>query len=77
MNKVPEASKYHNFPSLYLLHKLWSGFYTVAKYGYDKFAIGPGKLFQKDEAELAIKHAEDCKRAGDALLTRIKYPSKA
>ncbi len=76
LDKIPEDLKYYNFPRLYLFHKLWSGFYTVAKYGYDKFGTGPEKLFQKDEAELAIKHADDCKRAGDALLTRIKYPPK-
>lgn len=73
LDKVPQDLQYHNFPRLYLLHRLWSGFYTVAKYGYDKFATGPEKLFQRDEAELAIKHAGDCKRAADTLLNRIKY----
>lgn len=77
LDKIPEdMKKYHNFPRLYLLHKLWSDFYGVSKYGYEKFGLGPEKLFQKEEAELAIKHAEECKRAGDALLSRVKYPPK-
>ena len=77
LNKIPEDLQYFNFPRLYLLHKLWSGFYTVAKYGYDKFGTGPEKLFQREEAELAIRHAENCKRAADNLINRIKYPPKA
>jgi len=77
LDKVPADLRYYNFPRLYLLHKLWSGFYTVAKYGYDKVGTGPEKLFQKEEAELAIKHAEDCRRVADMLLNRIKYPPRA
>lgn len=77
LDKVPEDLRYYNFPKLYLLHKLWLGFYTVAKYGYDKFGTGPEKLFHKEEAELAIKHAEDCRRVADMLPNRIKYPRRA
>ena len=76
LDKIPDDLKYLSFPRLYLLHKLWAGFYGVAKYGYERFGVGPEKLFRKEEAELAIKHAEDCKRASDGLLNRIKYPPK-
>jgi len=34
LNKVPEKLKYLNFPKLYLYHRFWSSFYTVAKYGF-------------------------------------------
>ena len=76
LDRIPEDLRYHNFPRLYLLHRLWSGFYTVAKYGYDKIGTGPEKLFHKDEAELALKHAGDCRFAAGALFQRIKYPPR-
>jgi len=45
---------------VFLLSEFWSKFYTVAKYGYEKLEIGPEYLFKKEEAELALKHAEKC-----------------
>ena len=74
LDRIPKELQYYNFPRLYLLHRLWSGFYTVSKYGYDKFGTGPEKLFKKEEAELALRHAGDCRHAAYALFQRIKYP---
>ena len=71
--KMPEQLEFMNFGRLYLLHKLWSTFDSVAKYGFDTFGVGPEKVFQKDEAALAIKHAEECRHAGDALLNWVRY----
>ena len=74
LSKVPEELKYLDFPKLYLYHKFWSSFYTIAKYGLERIGVGPEKLFEKEEAELALKHAEKCKRAADLLENYIKHP---
>jgi HEPN domain-containing protein len=65
---IPEHLEYHNFPRLYLLHRFWSGFYTVAKYGYEKLSVPAKDLFKKDEAALAIKHADEWYYAARALM---------
>jgi HEPN domain-containing protein len=65
--RVPEQLEYHDFPRLYLLHRFWSGFYTVAKYGYEKLGVPAKDLFKKDEADLAINHADKWYYAATAL----------
>lgn len=67
LERIPKGVEWRNFPRLFLISKFWSSFYTVAKYGYEKFAVGPEKLFKDDEAKLAIKHADDCYYAADHL----------
>jgi len=47
-------------PKLYLYLKFWSHFYQVAKYGLEELGVGANRLFEKEEAELALKHAERC-----------------
>jgi HEPN domain-containing protein len=75
LEKVPKNPEfeYLNFPQLYLFSKFWSNFYTVAKYGYEKLGIGPEKLFEKEEAELALKHADKCLHAANRLENYLKY----
>lgn len=73
LEKVPEELEYFNFPRLFLLSKFWLSLYTVAKYGQETFGIGPEKLFKKDEADLALKHAEECKSAASRLESYVKY----
>lgn len=73
LEKVPKELEYLNFPRLFLLSKFWLSLYTVAKYGQEKFAIGPEKLFKEDEANLALKHAEECKSAVSRLKSYVKY----
>jgi len=63
LEKIPEELKFHNFPRLLLINRFWSNLYLIAKYGNEKLGIGPEKLFKKDEAELALKHADECHSA--------------
>lgn len=72
LDKISKELEHLNFPRLYLLSKFWSNFYTVAKYGYGKFGVGPEKLFRKDEADLALKHAEECRSAASQLKGHVK-----
>jgi hypothetical protein len=62
------------FPKLYLYLKFWSTFYTVAKYGLEKIGVGPEKLFGKEEAELALKHADKCYYAASVLKSYVEHP---
>lgn len=75
LKKVPRKLEYLEFPKLYLYSKFWSNFYTVAKYGLEKIGVGANKLFEKEEAEIALKHAEKCKYAASQLENYVKYPS--
>ncbi|MGC9086434.1 MAG: HEPN domain-containing protein [Thermoproteota archaeon] len=74
LEKVPEKLKYLDFPKLYLYSKFWLSFYTVAKYGLEKIGIGPEKLFEKEEAELALKHAHRCYSAASQLKSYVEHP---
>lgn len=74
LEKVPDKLKHLDFPKLYLYSEFWSKFYTVAKYGLEKIGIGADKLFDKEEAELALKHAKACKNAAMLLKSYIKHP---
>jgi HEPN domain-containing protein len=74
LKKIPEKLKYLEFPKLYLYLKFWSTFYTVAKYGLEKIGVGPEKLFGKEEAELALKHADKCYYAASVLKSYVEHP---
>ncbi len=62
--KVPEAARDDlenlNIYKTYLYSLFWENFYTVAKYGLEVLKVGAGNLMEKEEAELAIKHASFC-----------------
>ncbi|MGC1121171.1 MAG: hypothetical protein WBA22_08755 [Candidatus Methanofastidiosia archaeon] len=75
LKKIPDNVEYLNFPKLYLYSKFWMSFYTMAKYGLEILGIGADKLFGKEEAELALKHAEKCESAARLLKSQIEYPS--
>jgi len=68
LDKIPKELRFYNFPRLYLLSKFWASFYTIAKYGLEKFEIGSEKLFKDKEANLALEHARECYHASYALL---------
>jgi len=74
LKKIPERLEYLDFHKLYLYSKFWLSFYTVAKYGLEKIGVGPEKLFEKEEAELALKHAEKCYYGARQLENYIKHP---
>jgi len=74
LKKIPERLEYLDFHKLYLYSKFWLSFYTVAKYGLEKIGVGPEKLFEKEEAELALKHADKCYYGARQLENYIKHP---
>ena len=74
MEDIPEKLKHLDFPKLYLYSKFWLSFYTVAKYGLEKIGVGPEKLFEKEEAELALKHADKCYFAANQLRSYVEHP---
>ncbi|MEM3579374.1 MAG: hypothetical protein QXL54_04035 [Candidatus Bathyarchaeia archaeon] len=43
------------------------------KYVDERRGLGPEKLFGKDEAELALRHARECLQAAQRLLSYVKY----
>jgi HEPN domain-containing protein len=73
LKEVPENLKHLEFPKLYLYSKFWSQFYTISKYGLEKIGIGADKLFEKEEAELALKHAEKNIDAARRIVSYIRY----
>jgi HEPN domain-containing protein len=74
LEKIPGKLKHLDFHRLYLYSKFWLNFYTVAKYGLEKIGVGQEKLFEKGEAELALKHADKCASAAVHLENYIEYP---
>jgi HEPN domain-containing protein len=57
-----------NLPRLLFLMFFWGQFYLVAKYGLEAGNLAAAKeLFEKQEAELAVQHAEECQRTATWL----------
>ena len=55
-------------PRLLFLLNFWAQFCITAKCGFEAEHLGSAKdLFEKDEAELAIRHAQECLRAATNL----------
>jgi hypothetical protein len=49
----------------------WAQFYITAKYGFEaEYLASAQNLFEKAEAELAIRHAEECSLAATIVPTR-------
>jgi len=74
LKKISDKLKYLDFHKLYLYSKFWLSFYTVAKYGLEKIGVGPEKLFEKEEAGLALKHADKCYYGASQLRNYMKHP---
>lgn len=74
LNNIPEKLKNLDFPKLYLYSRFWSEFYTIAKYGLEKIGVPAQKLFEKEESELALKHADKCYWAAFQLSNYIRHP---
>lgn len=74
LNRIPEALASLDFYKLYLYSRFWGNFYTVAKYGLENFGIGAEKLFEKEEAKLAQKHANRCYSAFCQLKNYLENP---
>ena len=57
-----------NLPRLLFLVNFWAQFYITAKYGFETEYLAPAKdLFKKEEAELAVRHAQECYQAASHL----------
>jgi len=57
-------------PRLLLLVNFWNQFYLPAKYGFEAGYLAPPQdLFGKEEADLALHHADECLRAA----LRLRY----
>ena len=55
-------------PRLLFLLNFWAQFYITAKYGFEaEYLASAQNLFEKAEAELAIRHAEECSLAATIL----------
>jgi HEPN domain-containing protein len=74
LTKIPESLENIEFHKLYLYSRFWGNFYTVVKYGLEKFGIGPEKLFDESEANLAEKHADRCYFASLQLKNYLENP---
>ncbi len=55
-------------PRIIFLTYFWHSFYAIAKYGLNDANIPPDKLFSREDAELALKHAKECIEVADNLL---------
>jgi HEPN domain-containing protein len=53
---------------LLFLMNFWAQFYITAKYGFEaEYLASARDLFEKEEAELAVQHADECYRAASQL----------
>jgi HEPN domain-containing protein len=73
--RLPERLKEHHLAGVVrlprLLHRagFWSEFYLRAKYGFETGHLAPAQeLFEQEDAELAVRHANEVHRAAWALL---------
>ncbi len=57
LERIPKEARHFNFPRLFVLYKFWASFYIQAKYGNERLNLAAVDLFERDEAELALKHA--------------------
>jgi HEPN domain-containing protein len=73
LDKIPQnLNNIYNYPRIYLLSEFWSNFYITAKYGLEKLKIGSDKIFKKEEADLALKHARECYNASRAFYDKLR-----
>lgn len=67
LSSTPEGITHINFARIWLLNKFWATFYTIAKYGSKQLKASAARLFQKEEAELALRHADEVYGAADGV----------
>jgi len=73
LDRIPQnLNNIYNYPRIYLLSEFWSYFYITAKYGLEKLKIGSDKIFKKEEADLALKHARECYNASRAFYDKLR-----
>jgi hypothetical protein len=69
VNSLPAQAKTAsiNWPRLLVLCDFWIGFYTTAKYGSDTLSVPASDLFEREQAELALRHAGEWLVAASVL----------
>jgi len=68
--KLAEQYLHHvvRLPRLLFLVNFWAQLYIAAKYGFEVESLAPAQdLFNKEEAELAVQHAQECYQAASQL----------
>lgn len=62
LNRLAAQDLHHiRLPRLLFRANFWSQFYLEAKYGIEAGYLAPAQdLFEKEDAELAVKHANEC-----------------
>jgi HEPN domain-containing protein len=71
LEKIPEKLKYINYGRVFHLACFWAKFYEIAKYGDTRLGVSMNNLFTKEDANLVIKHAEECFNALKYLKTEL------
>ena len=62
-----------NLPRLLFVVNFWAQFYTTAKYGFEAGYLASAKdLFKREDAEIALQHAQECYQAA----SHLRYLSK-
>jgi HEPN domain-containing protein len=68
MQKLQHQHVYMKLPRLLFLANFWEQFYLLAKYGMEAGHLATAReLFEKEDAELAVQHAQDCYHAATHL----------
>jgi HEPN domain-containing protein len=68
LDRLAERHLYIQLPRLLFLANFWDQFYLQAKYGMEAgYLASAQELFSRDEAELAVKHANECHHAATIL----------
>jgi hypothetical protein len=50
-----------------LITRFWSQLYAMNKYRNEKLAVGPENVFKEYDAQLASRHAEECRSAAHGV----------
>jgi len=70
-DRLPKELDAIRFRRAFLHSKFWSDYYGLAKYGDEKLGIGPEKLFRREDAELALVHARECRDVARELFAHV------
>ncbi len=73
LKAIPEDLTYLEIHKLYFYSRLWGTFYTLMKYGKEKWGLGPEKFVGREEAKLAYKHAERAYTAATVVKGKVLF----
>jgi HEPN domain-containing protein len=67
LSSTPDGIGHIDFARIWMVNKFWATFYTTAKYGNKQLGVSAARLFRKEDAELALKHADDVYTAASTI----------